>query len=254
MKLLTTLAVALSGVSIVNALSAEVVEKSEFSVREPAHHVLSKRRGGGRSGGYTSTGGGRSGGGSSSKPPPSTLGSSNKGGLTSGGSGISPSFAGGKFYSGGAKVPFTAGKASPGGIKPTSLSKKKAGGFFAGGWLFGAYAYPYSHPIIFRNITRDNATQKESLICMCQKYLECGCDDNTNKAYVDDLVGDGSYDGLDHSVVQTGKWKGKPALFVNGTLANGTTASSFATGSQSMFSHASWAVVGAALAYSVWLI
>jgi hypothetical protein len=151
-------------------------------------------------------------------------------------------------------VPFTAGSTSPSGIKPQSLPVKRAGAVFVGAWAFGAWAYPYPHVVVFHNVSRDNDTQSARLVCLCQKYEECGCDSNQNAGYVNDLVGNGSYAALNQSVVQVGRWKGQEALFVNGSLANGTTASSFATGTQSMLTHASWAVVGAALAYSFWLI
>jgi hypothetical protein len=51
---------------------------------------------------------------------------------------------------------------------------------------------------------------------------ECGCDENNTT--MKELIGNGSYDALNKSVINVGNYNGKRSLLVNGTLPNGTTA------------------------------
>lgn len=58
MRFFTTLAIALSGISVANAVSAPAVDNTDIIMRgeiaaEPLDHALEKRRGGGRSGGFS---------------------------------------------------------------------------------------------------------------------------------------------------------------------------------------------------------
>ena len=97
---------------------------------------LTKRRGGGGRGG-----GGRSGGhtsSSSSRTSALTKPNSIKGGTTPAGSGPQPRLyrGGHTYYGGGAAIPYRAGAASPGGVRPTFLPAA-AIGFFPGVWLYG---------------------------------------------------------------------------------------------------------------------
>jgi hypothetical protein len=83
--------------------------------------------------------------------------------------------------------------------------------FFPGLWLYGAYGYPWHNPVHYNNRTdNDTRTRNETLpvLCLCQEYSVCGCDDNGNSTFVAELLGNGT----------------KTAV-INGTLPNGTTAS-----------------------------
>ena len=61
-----------------------------------------------------------------------------KGGTTPAGSGPQPRLyrGGHTYYGGGAAIPYRAGAASPGGVRPTFLPAA-AIGFFPGVWLYG---------------------------------------------------------------------------------------------------------------------
>ncbi|KAL1599427.1 hypothetical protein SLS59_006445 [Nothophoma quercina] len=60
--------------------------------------------------------------------------------------------------------------------------------------------------------------------CLCQEYSPCGCDENDNSTYIQDLVGNGSYAALNKSLVTVSDVNGTRNLVLNGTLPNGTTA------------------------------
>jgi hypothetical protein len=100
--------------------------------------------------------------------------------------------------------------------------------FFPGLWLFGVYAYPWHTPYYFYNRTNnDTATRNETLpvLCLCQEYSVCGCDDNGNATYVNQLLGNGSAADRNSSLIQVAEVNGTKTVVINGTLPNGTTAS-----------------------------
>lgn len=148
---------------------------------------------------------------------------SNAGGTSVGGSGPKPSFGGGRYYAGGAATPYRAGGRSPSGILPFALLGGAALAFWPGVWLYGAYMYPYHHPYHYYNeSSRRNETR--DVLCGCGTYDVCGCDDNNNTAYYDSLIGNGSYDALNKSVVNVADVNGTRTILINGSLPNGTTA------------------------------
>lgn len=155
-----------------------------------------------------------------------------------------------RFYAGGARTPYAAGTKSPSGITPFLLPAA-ALGFFPGLWLYGAYAYPYSHPYYYE----DEQTHKnESLpvVCLCQEYQECGCDNNNNRTYFESLFnGTEPKNTTNTRVVDV---NGTEKIYINGTLANGTTAAtSTAPAAAVNLLHASgyWVTV-AVVATAVW--
>lgn len=172
--------------------------------------------------------------------------SSNTGGSTKTGSGVTPNYGGGRYYGGGATTPYTAGARSPLGILAVPLAFS-ALAFYPGIWLYGAYAYPYSHPYTFYNRTATNhtntttttrdlhfdieirqdtgVTETKNVTCLCAMYAECGCDDNGNTTFLNSLIGDGTYANLNLSLVNVADINGTSTIVLNGTLPNGTTAS-----------------------------
>ncbi|KAI1906981.1 hypothetical protein LOZ12_004100 [Ophidiomyces ophidiicola] len=207
-------------------------------IESPKLHRLDKRKGGGGGGGGRGGGGGggsgsgsggssggRSGGGG--RPggaPAGTRPSSNAGGASRSGSGTPRNFGGGGFYAGGARVPYTAGRRSPGGLVPFFLPVALLG-FFPGLWLFGAYAYSMNHGYSYRNRTT-NRNESIPIVCLCQEHSVCGCDDNNNSTYIDSILSDKDENGLprNSSVVKTVDVNGTTKIYINGTLPNGTTA------------------------------
>ncbi|KAJ5233438.1 uncharacterized protein N7469_005204 [Penicillium citrinum] len=213
---------------------------------------------GGRSG--SSSSGSSSGSSGSSGSRGSTSSSSNRGGSSSGGSGVAPSYGGGRYgpnqppnqqsssgssgyypgytssssgsrsglspthagyYSGGALSPYTAGRASPSARITPFLLPVAALAFFPGIWLYGAYAYPYSHPYHYHNNT-SNHNDTLPVVCLCEEHQECGCDDNNNSTYYEDLFnGTQPKNTSNTRVVNV---NGTEKIYINGTLPNGTTA------------------------------
>jgi hypothetical protein len=190
---------------------------------------LWKRKGGGGAGGHggSSSSGGHSSDGSSSDGGSTSGGkgsdSSSAGGRTTTGSGVTPNFGGGRFYGGGASVPYSSGARSPSGISPVLLAVAAAS-IFPGLWLYDVYSYPYSNLYTFHNESA-KINQTKPVICLCQEYCECGCDENTNSTFMNDILGDGSYTTLNRSLVTVGIVNGTSTIIINGTLPNGTTAS-----------------------------
>lgn len=183
----------------------------------------------------------------------SSSSSSNTGGRTQHGSGPQPAYGrGGKTYAGGAAAPYTAGRRSPGGLAPFLLPAT-ALAFFPGIWLFGIYAYPYERPYHYMNQT-SNKNESIPVVCVCQEYSECGCDNNHNKAYFKDLFG--GVVPTNTSKVRVGDFNGTEKVYINGTLPNGTTlADQNASNSAPTLLQASGYWVPAAIvASAVWLL
>lgn len=172
--------------------------------------------------------------------------SSNTGGATKQGSGVQPSYGGGRYYGGGSTTPYRSGLASPLGL-PAVFLVGSALAFYPGVWAYGAYGYNYHNPYTFRNHSATNSTSKRStedmwydavvrrqdtgvnetkpVTCLCAAYLECGCDDNGNTTFLDSLIGDGSYAALNKTLVDVANINGTSTIVLNGTLPNGTTTS-----------------------------
>ncbi|MCJ1409046.1 hypothetical protein MMC19_003123 [Ptychographa xylographoides] len=210
---------------------------------------LERRRGGGgggKGGGSGGKGGGDSGG----------SGGSSGGRGSSSSSSIAPSYGGGRYYGGGSSRAFSAGSRSPLGIAPFFIGGA-ALGFFPGLWLYGAYAYPYTHPYYYHNSSAAQGQQNQSLPveCLCQEYTACGCDDNGNSTYVQSLVGNG--EDYDTSLVRVAEVNGTKTLVINGTLPNGTDDSSTSGGApvgyrQMMLEGSGFWVVGAVVGLIIW--
>ncbi|KAL3457616.1 hypothetical protein BJX64DRAFT_14725 [Aspergillus heterothallicus] len=207
--------------AIVPALEDPGLQSLELETRD-----LEKRRGGGgRGGGGGSSGGGsggRGGGGSSSSSsrPSQTRPNSNVGGHSPGGSGPRPAYGGGTYYAGGGTTPYRAGRTSLLGITPFFLPVA-ALAFFPGLWLYGAHIYPYHNHYNYVNNT-SNRNESLPVICLCEQYASCACEDNNNRTYYESL-----FDGTqpkNTSVVKVTTVNGTQTIAINGTLPNGTTA------------------------------
>src|ERR1700730_16701632 len=120
-------------------------------------------------------------------------------------------------------VPYTSGLHSPSGIAPILFLSAGAFAVFPALWLYGVYSYPYTHPYGFHNTT-SGKNESKPVNCLCEEYSECGCDENGDNSQLDQLVGNGSYRGLNQSVVTVADINGTSTILINGTLPNGTTA------------------------------
>lgn len=251
-------------------------------VVSPEHTLERRKGGGGRGGGSSggsSGGGSRSSGGGSSGGGSRTLATSNAGGSTSAGSGASRSYGRGGYYAGGAAVPYTAGQATRRGLPAGPLLVGGAAlAIMPGLWLYSVYPYYYTSPYRFynrsRNATEDNnnndarsivirqssdqqgANETLPVVCLCQEYSVCGCEENTDQAYLDDLIGNGSYAALNKSLVTVSRNESGKMLVLNGTLPNGTTApggQDDAAAGLSVGKYAGYYAVGLAVLYGVML-
>ncbi|KAL5426953.1 hypothetical protein PMIN04_001676 [Paraphaeosphaeria minitans] len=239
----TYLALAASTAHAVSVPNADVKVRDDqaVSVRSSdilvaPEHALQKRKGGGGKGGGGGGGsssggkpGGSSPGGSSS--PGRTSPASNAGGSTVAGSGPSRSFGGGGYYGGGASLPYKSGSKTPRGLLAGAvLAPVLLLGLLPGLWLYSVYPYYFHNPYRFRNESAHNATNPNGtnsslpVTCLCEEYSACGCDENDNDLYLKDLVGNGSYDALNKTLVNVADVNGTRTLILNGTLPNGTTA------------------------------
>lgn len=179
---------------------------------------------GGSSGSSSSSSAGK-GGSSSSSGSGRGSSSSSAGGRTTSGSGVTPSYGGGKYYGGGTTVPYRAGGRSTGGISPLPfLFAGSAIAFWPGLWYHPVYLYPYTNRWSYYNASSAR-NETKPVKCGCDAYQECGCDDNANRTYVDNVLGNGSYSSLNKSLVTVGDVNGTETILLNGTLPNGTTAS-----------------------------
>jgi hypothetical protein len=185
-------------------------------------HSLNSRKGGGhggshRAGSHVSSGG------------------SSAGGSTRTGSGPGRSYGHGGYYGGGAVVPFPAGSRTPKGLVAGALITSLAALVIMPGlWLYSVYPYYYNHPYTIFNHTatkfdsdrRETQGVNETLpvICLCQQFQVCACDENNNQQYIKELVGNGSYPALNKSLVIVSSVNGTKTLVLNGSLPNGTTA------------------------------
>ncbi|KAI9886761.1 MAG: hypothetical protein M1823_001404 [Watsoniomyces obsoletus] len=237
----------------------------------------------------SSSSGSRSGGSSGSTGGSRISPSSNAGGATRSGSGPLPRFGGGKFYGGGAARPYRSGGRSPAGITPFLLPIA-ALTFFPGLWLYAVYAYPYSRPYVYRNASRLRDDDDDDLItrsllirqsnnpngtvqilpvlCLCQQYSVCGCDDNTDSEFLNSLLPNGTASPqLNETVVRISDINGTRTLVLNGTLPNGTTAPGGDDGDEpinagqrtseaarSVLESAGWWVMVAIVSGSIWFM
>ena len=179
--------------------------------------------------------------------------SSNIGGATRSGSGVRPAFGrGGAFYAGGARSPYAAGRVSPLGVTPFLLPAA-ALAFFPALWLYSVYAYPYHHPYNFYNQT-SNRNESLPVVCVCQEFSECGCDDNHNSTYFNDLFGGPVPKNT--SNVRVVDVNGTETIYVNGTLPNGTTRadSSTSDSTATIAQLSGYWVTAAVVVGAVWLL
>ncbi|KKA26282.1 hypothetical protein TD95_000087 [Thielaviopsis punctulata] len=215
-----------------------------------SENELWKRRGGGGSGsrgGGGSSSGGRSGGSSSSGSRGGSSSSSRGGSSSSGRGGSSSSsssgsssssrggssssssssrtgtssprtFGGGRYYSGGSTTPYSAGAASAAGLTGVLFGLALLS-FWPGIWYHPAYLYHYPDDYRY-NFHNDTSSNNESLpvLCACVEGQMCGCDENNSTDYLNSLVGNGSYAGLNQSVVSVAEVNGTKTLLINGTL------------------------------------
>jgi len=133
-----------------------------------------------------------------------------------------PAYGGGSYYGGGASTAYRSGGRSPLGLLPLGILPIVALGFFAGAWLYPAYQYPYSRPYSYYNQTAAQ-NQTKPVLCLCQQYSDCGCDDNTNSTFMDPILGNGNPNQFNQSLVRVSKVNGTDTIVLNGTLPNGTS-------------------------------
>jgi hypothetical protein len=134
----------------------------------------------------------------------------------------------GGFFGGGAALPYVAGGRSARGLTPYALVPVPGLNFYPGVWLRPAYVYRYSQPYTFYNATA-GANETEQVLCLCEQWCECGCDDNADPAYMNSLIGTGDPATWNATLVTESVVNGTESIVVNGTLPNGTYTSANGT-------------------------
>lgn len=82
--------------------------------------------------------------------------------------------------------------------------------------------YRYDDEYEYYNVTTEK-DESRPIICACAEYSVCGCDDNDDTEYYDELIGNGSYAALNKTIVNVAEVNGTMTILINGTLPNGTT-------------------------------
>ncbi|CRK36001.1 hypothetical protein BN1708_016495, partial [Verticillium longisporum] len=117
-----------------------------------------------------------------------------------------PRFGGGRYYGGGAVAPYRAGNRSPVGfIAPFVLVGAAALYFWPGSWYgHRVQHYEFNNTHTFFNESA-NENQTKPVICGCIEELPCGCDEPQDRgdrdAFLNELIGNGSYAALNKSVI-----------------------------------------------------
>lgn len=73
---------------------------------------------------------------------------------------------------------------------------------------------------------QDGQNRTSNVTCLCQQYQVCGCDPTDNSTFLDQVVSNGTGGApVNSSLVRTIDYgNGSAATYINGSLANGTTA------------------------------
>jgi hypothetical protein len=95
--------------------------------------------------------------------------------------------------------------------------------FWPGVWLYGAHTYPYTERHNFYNTTAAQ-NQSKPILCGCDPYQPCGCDDPEDVTFLNEVVGNGNYAALNKTLINVADVNGTSTILLNGTLPNGTTA------------------------------
>ncbi|KOC17207.1 conserved glycine-rich protein [Aspergillus flavus AF70] len=219
MKIASISAILLLPNAAIGIPRSDLAEDVVFVPKSHEPVYLEKRRGGGGGQGGGGSGGGSGGLGGSGGSSSRTGSSSNSGGSSRSGSGPQPAYGRGSYYAGGARSPYTSGALSPLGIAPIILPAT-ALAFFGGTWLYGAYAYPYNYHYQYVDQTsHHNASMP--VVCLCEKYAECACDDNSERSYYESIFN--GTQPANSSVAKIVEVNGTETIYINGTLPNGTT-------------------------------
>lgn len=89
--------------------------------------------------------------------------------------------------------------------------------------FYAPYYYQYPMATNYNNNNNGAAANNYSMnvVCYCEQYSECGCDDNNNSTFLAEVIGDPPRNSSIVTIVQNGT---NETAYINGTLANGTTA------------------------------
>ncbi|EXL39241.1 hypothetical protein FOCG_18149 [Fusarium oxysporum f. sp. radicis-lycopersici 26381] len=80
--------------------------------------------------------------------------------------------------------------------------------------------YPYTHTYHYHNEASDER-EEHGVLCECSRCEYCACDDNSTQCY-NELIGNGSYDAFNKSIVNIAEVNSTVTILINGTLPNNT--------------------------------
>lgn len=91
-----------------------------------------------------------------------------------------------------------------------------------------------------------------NVVCYCDEYSVCGCDDNNNSTYLAEVIGDPPHNSSIVTIVKNGT---NETAYINGTLANGTTsADANASGALALLATQSWAPVAVLVSAMIYVL
>jgi hypothetical protein len=111
------------------------------------------------------------------------------------------------------------------------------------------YIYPYHNTYNYYNTT-DRRNETAPVLCLCQQYSDCGCDDNGNMTFIDTVLSPNGT-AINSTLVQIGQVNGTTYILLNGTLPNGTalTNGAMALSGNPMLTTVIWLVMAGAVAF-----
>lgn len=84
----------------------------------------------------------------------------------------------------------------------------------------------YHYPNSYRYYNESSEEEEDRpILCACSKEASCGCDQDdkvNNTALYDELIGNGSYEHLNKSIVDVAEVNGTTTILLNGTLPKDT--------------------------------
>lgn len=94
--------------------------------------------------------------------------------------------------------------------------------------------------------------QTKKVQCLCAKNADCGCDDDGNTTFLNNVVGNGSYAALNKSLVNVARVNGSDTIVLNGTLPSGTASSNSSGAVRTIAEWSGYWVMVATVLFAVW--
>jgi hypothetical protein len=81
-----------------------------------------------------------------------------------------------------------------------------------------------THVARVTSLPHEPSQERDAVCYVCAGSTACGCDENNDPTYINDVIGNGSYAGLNKTLVTISDVNGTKTLALNGTLEKDSTA------------------------------